>query len=119
MRSRRTIERTRIAGDPAGVAAAMLLALSPGLVAHGSLATTDVAFVAAALVALMSLAAYVEVPTRRRLGFLAIGLTLATATKYSSIGLFLVVALTRFVDHARRDGGVHGIARAAWRAALL
>src|SRR6185369_6817652 len=47
-------------GTTAAAAAATLTALSPNIVAHGSIATTDAAFLSAALLMLWTLARYLE-----------------------------------------------------------
>lgn len=83
----------RTAGEAAAAVGAALLALSPNLVAHASLATTDVCFVAAALWALFQLECYLGDRSRRHFVLLAVALGTALASKYGAIGLFPVVAL--------------------------
>lgn len=80
-------------GPAAGFAAAALTALSPTIVAHGSLATTDACFVLFALVALWMLARYVERPTWGRVVSLAVAGGLVFAAKYSGVLIIGVAAL--------------------------
>lgn len=104
----------REAGKLAAVVGVGLMALSPSIIAHAALATTDLCFVAASLLSLFTLRRYVEDRSRRNLALLALGLGLAMSAKYSAIGLFPVVALTLlFFDDARRGG------TAAWLAAAF
>ena len=81
-------------GTPAGFVAAALTALSPSMVAHGSLATTDACFVLFALIALWTLARYVERPTWGHLVVLIIAGGLVFAAKYSGVVIIGVAALT-------------------------
>jgi 4-amino-4-deoxy-L-arabinose transferase-like glycosyltransferase len=92
----------RTCGRAAAVTGAALIALSPNIIAHAALATTDVCFVVAALAALGALVRYVEVRTRARLAWLAAALSVALAAKYSGIVLFAVTAMVLVVtdrDH--------------------
>lgn len=77
---------------PAAVAGA-LVALSPNIVAHGSLATTDACFVLFALLLLWALARYVDRPTWGRMAALVAAGALAFAAKYSAAALFGVTAI--------------------------
>jgi hypothetical protein len=78
-------------GVAAGAVAAVLIALSPNVIAHASLATTDVAFACMFIVSTAAAIAYL----RRRSGpapsALAAAMGLALATKYSAIGLYLIL----------------------------
>jgi len=80
-------------GTAAAAAAAALTALSPNIVAHGSIATTDAAFLSAALLMLWALARYVEEPGWGRFAFLVVTGGLAFATKFSGVMLFAVAAI--------------------------
>jgi dolichyl-phosphate-mannose-protein mannosyltransferase len=72
-------------GAAAGTA---LLTFSPNLVAHTSVATTDVCFVVGALLGLAALARYVEYRSPGRLAALALTFGVALAAKYSAIALW-------------------------------
>ncbi len=74
----------------AGIAAASIVALSPNVIAHSSLATTDAAFTLAFLVAVAALIGYVSERSWPRALMLAFALGTALATKYSAIILFAV-----------------------------
>jgi 4-amino-4-deoxy-L-arabinose transferase-like glycosyltransferase len=88
----------RAGGPVAAIAGTALVILSPNVVAHASLATTDVCFMVAALAALAALAHYLEHSSRRSCALLGITLAVALAAKYSAIALFAVVALASFAS---------------------
>ncbi|HKB10804.1 MAG TPA: glycosyltransferase family 39 protein [Vicinamibacterales bacterium] len=96
------------------------LALSPNLIAHAGLATTDMCFVAAALAALLALTRFVEQRTPRRLLWLGAAWSAALAAKYSAIALFpaalIVLTLT---DRAQPAGAKSAIRAAALVASLF
>ena len=102
-------------GQAVGALGGLLAALSPSLIAHGSLATTDACFALFSLVALAAIQRYGEAPTARRLLVMGIGLGLAMAAKQSALFLF-VIALgvlwrsswrdTRQLPPARRIAGL-------------
>ena len=83
-------------GPAAAMAGTALVSLSPNIVAHASLAATDVAFMVAALAALAALVHYIEGPSRRSHALLGVTLALALAAKYSGLALFAVVAIALF-----------------------
>ena len=76
-------------GVAAGFVAAALLALSPNLLAHASLATTDVAFTASFLITLVALISCLREQTVARSAILAGALGVSLATKYSALALFV------------------------------
>lgn len=82
----------RIGGAWAGALAAILMATLPPLIAHASLATTDVAFVAGFLLALLTLSRWRERPTLGRT--LAFGGSVGALafTKFSALLLFPAAA---------------------------
>lgn len=91
-------------GPVVGALGGGLAALSPSLIAHGSLATTDACFALFALVALAATQAYGEAPTSRRFLVMGVALGLAMASKQSA--LFLFVIATGFLAWlAWRDTG--------------
>ena len=88
----------RAYGDTAAWIAAVVVSCLPAILGHAGLATTDVAFTAMFLLALLALLRWIEQPTwgRALLGGLALGL--AAATKFSVVVLpvfALVAAVAR------------------------
>lgn len=77
----------------AGLVAGGLLALSPNVLAHASLATTDTCLMAATMATLVALTWYTRGPSVSRALLLGLGLAVATASKYSGAFLVIVVAL--------------------------
>ncbi len=75
----------RLFGSPAGVIALLTLTFSPLILAHGHLATTDLAIALAFPLALFCLYRYVERPSARRAAVTGIGLGIALATKGSAV----------------------------------
>ena len=90
-------------GPGAAIAGTALVSLSPNIVAHASLATTDVCFMAAALAALAALVRHIETPSRRSRALLGVTLAVALAAKYSALGLFVVAALALFATSGRQS----------------
>jgi hypothetical protein len=80
-------------GRWAGLAGGALLALSPMIVAHASVATTDACLALTSLMTLGALAAYADRPSPRRSMLVALALGLALSSKYSAVFLFPVAAL--------------------------
>jgi len=74
-----------------------MVALSPTIVAHASLATTDVCFALATVLATAALVWYLQSPNSRRLVVLAVAVAAAMAAKYSGLFLLLVVAASVFL----------------------
>jgi hypothetical protein len=77
----------RAYGEATAWIAAVIVACTPAILGHAGLATTDVAFTATFLLALLALLRWIEHPTwgRAALGGLALGL--AAATKFSALVL--------------------------------
>lgn len=84
----------------AGLLAVALAASTPPLFAHGALATTDIAFVATFLLALLTVARWFEVPTRKRILALGAALALSLLCKFSTL-VFFPIAVVAIVG-ARR-----------------
>jgi hypothetical protein len=112
-------------GPLAATLGASLLALSPTMVAHASLATTDACFALFSLLALAALAAYASRPGRITLGAVAGASGLALASKLSAV--FLVPVTVLVLGEAawreqRTSGGAgwlrRAILRGAWAAAV-
>jgi 4-amino-4-deoxy-L-arabinose transferase-like glycosyltransferase len=80
----------------AGLIAVALTATLPALIAHGALATTDVAFAATFLLALVALARWLDEPTPGRAALLGAAFALALLTKLSTLAFF-PAALLAFI----------------------
>ncbi len=91
----------RALGPAAAVLGTAIVVLSPNIVAHASLATTDICFVAVALAVLAALVHHLEAPSSQSRTLLGVALALALAAKYSAIALFAIVAVAPFVAGAR------------------
>lgn len=103
-------------GTWAGVVAGGLCALSPTLVAHASLATTDIPFVLFAVVALALIAYYLRQPGWQSLVLVAAAVALAFSAKYSAV--FLVpLACVAVAAHGGTGTGAERRARRLWRGA--
>ena len=81
-------------GDSVAVAAVLLLASLPPVLAHAGLATTDVPFTAMFTVALLAFTRWLDNPGRRRAIELGAATALATATKFSALVFIPTCMLT-------------------------
>jgi hypothetical protein len=97
-------------GVAAAAVAGAVIAMSPNVIAHASLATTDVAFTLTFVWAVVALTLYLRARTAWAALGLAVALGVALATKYSAIGLYItaviVFLLHRRPGALRRDAGV-------------
>lgn len=80
-------------GVMAGIVGAGLIAFSPSVVAHASLATTDSCFALFGMLALAAISWYFHQPSRWRFVIMAVAIASAMAAKYSGVFLLPVVAL--------------------------
>ena len=106
-------------GLAAAATAGTVVALSPNVVAHAGLATTDVAFTLAFVTAIAILIAYLRHPTWTWAAALAAALGVALATKYSAVGLFVIAGIAFALNWSKkRIGGdlavIAGGCLAAW-----
>ena len=90
----------RAYGEAAAWVAALAVSCIPAVLGHAGLATTDVAFTATFLLALLLLLRWIEQPTAARAALAGLALGLAGATKFSA----LVLARDR-AGCGRRRGG--------------
>lgn len=82
-----------------------MVGLSPTIVAHASIATTDAMFASFSVVALAALAWYLRAPTGRRLVVLAVATSAAMSAKYSGVFLVPTVAILLLAHgFVRRSG---------------
>jgi 4-amino-4-deoxy-L-arabinose transferase-like glycosyltransferase len=77
----------RAYGEAAAWVAALAISCVPALLGHAGLATTDVAFTANFLLALLLLLRWIEQPTAARAALAGLALGLAGATKFSALVL--------------------------------
>jgi hypothetical protein len=114
------LEARRRFGAAAGVAAALAAALSPDVLAHGSLVTTDLGFALFYFLAIAVFCRLLETATLPRLFAAGLAAGAAFATKFSAPILAVALALLALVAVARgvplrwravgRDGGSTGLA---------
>ena len=90
-------------GLPAAALGAGLLALSPSIVAHSSLATLDAALVFFSTLALLVLTSYLREPSRLGLVTLAVAIGAAMSAKYSGVYLLGVAGLAFVMIRAGGD----------------
>ena len=96
-------------GWAAGSLAAALVALSPNLLAHASLATTDVAFALTLMLVLSCTTAYFSRFSLLAAVALSLSLGTALATKYSAVVLFVALALL-FWQYRKASRASHAMA---------
>jgi 4-amino-4-deoxy-L-arabinose transferase-like glycosyltransferase len=80
-------------GTTAGLCALLLAVLSPNLIAHGSLATTDGYFATGVLLALFFLRRYLRQPSLRNAALSGLALSLAQLAKPLAIYLYVIAVL--------------------------
>ena len=95
----------------AGFGAGMI-ALSPSIVAHASLATTDLSFAVFAILALAALAWYLRSTTWPRFLTLVVATGAALTAKYSAVFLLPTIGIMFFLHALKNRGG-------AWRTDFL
>ena len=104
------------AGTAAAIAGGTLVAFSPAVIAHGSLATTDSLAAVGWLVGLLAVARYDREPTVLRAAIAGLAAGLAVSAKYSAVligvvfvGVAIHVALDRRVGRrSHNSGGASG-----------
>jgi len=108
------------------IAGTLFVALSPNIVAHASLTTSDVCFVAAALATLAALTQHLERRTSASRAWLTLALSIAFAAKYSALVLVPVVAVASALwpgpaprSPLRRIADAAGLAALTFVAALI
>ena len=89
----------KLLGDTAGILAAVLLASLPPFLAHGGLATTDVAGMAGFALALYALLEWCDAPTWPRTLLFGLALGFGVLCKYSFLPFFGVAAIITLVVH--------------------
>ena len=99
-----------LAGPLAGALTCLVYSLLPTLLAHGGLATTDMAAGATLAIALLALGAWVETPSPLRALLLGGSLAMAILTKFTSIPYFFAAALLTTLIWWWREGGIRRIA---------
>ena len=102
-------------GASLGLAAAGLVSLVPEVIAHSSLAASDVPFTAAAFVAIVMMARYAERPGRGRWLALALAVGAAWAMRHTALLLVITAGAVHLACAWRarkRDDGISGMAEA-------
>jgi hypothetical protein len=87
------VHARRAYGEAAAWVAAVAVSCIPAMLGHAGLATTDVAFTATFLLALLLLLRWIEEATARRAALAGLALGLAGATKFSALVLPLIALL--------------------------
>ncbi len=85
-----------------GFVAAALVSLTPEVIAHSSIAGSDLPFTTTAFIALIVLAHYTERPTLRRWLVLSLAIGLAWSMRHTGIVLIAVAVVVHFLVHVRR-----------------
>ncbi len=98
-------------GATAAALGAGLVAFSPSILAHSSLATTDACFALFGMLGLAAIAWYFQQPSRRRLVVMSLAIGAALAAKYSGVFLLPVVAFMYLPRMAALAGDEN---RSAW-----
>jgi hypothetical protein len=105
-------------GLAAAFTGAALAALSPSILAHSAVATTDLTFALFTLLALAAIAAFFKQPSRKHFFLMALAIAAAMSAKYA--GLFLLpVVFILLCLRASPDTVSKRLSRALFRFALL
>ncbi|MCK9614377.1 MAG: glycosyltransferase family 39 protein [Candidatus Omnitrophica bacterium] len=91
---------SQIYGRRAGLFALFLFCFTPEIIAHASLATTDITAACFMLLALYAFWKFMKLPTKTKLFMAGITLGLAQLSKYSAVifyPIFLILALTEWL----------------------
>jgi 4-amino-4-deoxy-L-arabinose transferase-like glycosyltransferase len=106
------LARRALQDDRLALASAALLSFCPPVLGHGGLATTDVPFLAMALLTILAGLRWLEAPTAKRALALGAALGLATLTKYAAPVLALALGVAALARR-RTTGARLGL---SWRA---
>ena len=99
-----TVWLIRRRGFLAGLAGGLLVAGSPSVIAHGSLATTDACFTLSVLVVAAGCTSFLQLPSKGRFTLLCALCGLAFSAKYSAIALAPLLGLA-VMQWTRRSTG--------------
>ncbi len=80
-------------GTAVGLLALFFYCLSPNILAHATLVTTDVGVSAVMFVAIVAFARFMKMPSRMNLWLLALALTFAELVKFSAVMLYPLLGL--------------------------
>jgi hypothetical protein len=109
-------------GAPAALAAAFLAALSPEVLAHGTLVTTDLAFALFFFLAVLAVERLLERATSARVVAAGLATGAAFATKFSApilIGVFAILGLRASFASRPAESGAAAAGRGVWARAGL
>jgi len=81
-------------GHPAGILTQLLFVISPNIIAHSTLATTDLYIALATIAFLFALRRFLKSPTGRHAAWVAVTLSVAQLTKFTALYLYPVMALS-------------------------
>lgn len=98
----------RQAGTTTGLIAAAMISLVPEVLAHSSIAGSDMPFTTSAFLALITLSRYVEAPSPGRWATVGLCVGLAWAMRHTGLVLLALVSAVHLVVAIRRQRG-HGI----------
>ncbi|MFA5337253.1 MAG: glycosyltransferase family 39 protein [Candidatus Omnitrophota bacterium] len=90
-------------GGRAGLFALFIFCFTPEIIAHSSLATTDMTFACFSLLSIFSFWKFSKNPTPKNILFASISLGLAQLAKYTSLLLYPVFLSLIFIEHFRRQ----------------
>lgn len=109
---------SELAGPTAGVLAALIFAMLPTTLAHGGLATTDMAGTAAFAWAMFAFARWLDQQSWQRTTFLGIAIAFIFLTKFTFAAFFVAGALALMIAR-KRCPLRHGIAAAVIALVLI
>lgn len=108
----------RLFDGPTALVAVLLYTLTPAVLAHAGVATTDMAVTATMLAALIAWVAWLEKPSLDRGALLGVAAGLALMTKFSAVVFLPVCGVAilglRWLVERRAWGHVLGIGRIGW-----
>lgn len=105
-------------GLAAAFTGAVLTALSPSILAHSAVATTDAAFALFTLLALAAIAAYFDQPSQKRFFLMALAIAASMSAKYAGLLLMPVAFILLFL-RATSGALSNRLARSGLRFAML
>lgn len=106
----------KIWGNYAALAAAIFIAFEPNTIAHGELATLDLAFSLTFLWVIYALYQYTQIPDWKRFILLNLAVGVSFLTKFSALTLFVSIPVTLFLLRKKRD--LH-LGRFGWSPLIL
>ncbi len=109
----------KIFGDKAGLLATFLFSLSPTVIAHSRLVTTDIALLAGVMMSLYFFERYLENQNTKNFWFASIAFGFGQLTKFSSFLLIPLVVFLAIVWAYANHQRLAGMTRIAWKTVLI